>query len=56
MSPKIFRLVGLICCLAAVVFGVAYFSGRPIWGTIATPFLMFVAGALLLIRARFTRS
>jgi hypothetical protein len=55
MSSKIFRIVGIICCLAAVVLGVAYFSGRPIWGTVATPFLMFVAGALLLIRARFTK-
>lgn len=56
MSPKILRIVGVIVCLTAVVFGVAYFSGNPIWGTVATPFLMFVAGALLLIRARLTRS
>ncbi|MFN7927024.1 MAG: hypothetical protein U0Y68_03610 [Blastocatellia bacterium] len=56
MLPKIFRLIGLLCCLAAVVLGVAYFTGRPLWGNVMTPFLMLLAGALLLVRARLTRS
>lgn len=55
MSPAIFRLVGLVCCIAAAVLGFFYFAGRPLWGVWYTPFLLFGVGALLLVRARFTK-
>jgi predicted membrane chloride channel (bestrophin family) len=56
MSPKIFRLIGLICCVAAaVIFVLNYTNTYPI-GSTFTPFLLLGVGVLLLVRSRLTRS
>ena len=56
MISKAIYLVGLGCCLGAAILGVLYFTGKTSFGSVYTPFLLFGIGALLLIRARLTRS
>ncbi len=56
MSPKIFRVVGLIFCLAAAVTFVLSYTGTYSIGSVYTPYLLLGVGVLLVVRARLTRS
>ena len=56
MSPKIFRIIGLSCCLAAAVIFVLNYTGTYYIGSSYTPFLLLSVGVLLVVRARLTRS
>ena len=56
MTPQIFRIIGLLCCIIAAVLAAAHFMGRPLFGSVYTPLLLVVIGALFLIRGRLTRS
>jgi predicted membrane chloride channel (bestrophin family) len=55
MSPNIFRIIGLICCVAAAVIFVLNYTGTYYIGSTYTPFLLLGIGILLLVRARFTK-
>lgn len=52
---QLIRAIGLICCLGAVILGTFYFLGRPLFGTVYTPFLLLGVGILFLLRAKLTR-
>lgn len=56
MSPKIFHIAGLACCLAAAVIFVLNYTNTYYIGSAYTPFLLLGVGVLLLVRARLTRS
>ncbi len=56
MSPKIFRIIGLICCVAAAVIFVLNYTNTYYIGQSYTPFLLLGVGVLLVVRARLTRS
>ncbi len=56
MSPKIFRIVGLICCVAAAVIFVLNYTETYYVGSSYTPYLLLGVGILLVVRARLTRS
>lgn len=56
MSPKIIRILGLICCIAAAVMFVLNYTNTYYIGSSYTPFLLLGVGVLLLVRARLTRS
>jgi predicted membrane chloride channel (bestrophin family) len=56
MSPKIIRILGLICCVAAAVIFVLNYTNTYYIGSSFTPFLLLGVGILLLVRARLTRS
>jgi len=56
MSPKIIRILGLICCVAAAVIFVLNYTNTYYIGSTFTPYLLLGVGILLLVRARLTRS
>ena len=56
MSPKIFRIIGLICCVAAALIFVLNYTNTYYIGSSFTPYLLLGVGVLLLVRARLTRS
>ncbi|MBL8205191.1 MAG: hypothetical protein JNM09_13235 [Blastocatellia bacterium] len=56
MSPKIIRILGLICCVAAAVIFVLNYTNTYYVGSTFTPYLLLGVGILLLVRARLTRS
>ncbi|HEX4946968.1 MAG TPA: hypothetical protein VFZ34_09900 [Blastocatellia bacterium] len=56
MTPKIIRIGGLICCVAAAVIFVLNYTNTYYIGSTYTPFLLLGVGVLLLVRARLTRS
>lgn len=55
MSPKIFRSVGLICCVAAAIIFVLNLTGKYDIGSSYTPYLLLGIGVLLVVRARLTK-
>ena len=56
MSPQIFRIVGLLCCLAAAVIFVLNYTGTYSIGSTYTPFLLLGVGVLLMVRARLMKA
>lgn len=56
MSPTIVRTLGFICCVAAAIIFAINYSGKMLIGSPYTPFFLFGIGALLLIRARMTKT
>lgn len=55
MSSQIFRIVGLLCCLAAPIIFILNYTGTYSIGSTYTPFLLLGVGVLLLIRARLMK-
>lgn len=56
MLPTIFRIIGLLCCVAAAVFFALSYTGTYAIGSSYTPFLLLGVGVLLLIRARLMKA
>lgn len=56
MSPQIFRIIGLLCCLAAAVIFVLNYTGTYYIGSAYTPYLLLGVGILLLVRARLMKT
>ena len=56
MLPTIFRIIGLLCCVAAAVIFVLNYTGTYYIGSTFTPFLLLGVGVLLLIRARLMKA
>ena len=56
MLPTIFRIIGLLCCVAAAVIFVLNDTGTYYIGSTFTPFLLLGVGVLLLIRARLMKA
>ena len=55
MTPKIFRILGIVLCLSAAAIGVLNLKRGMNLGLTSLPVLLIAVGALCLVRARLTK-
>lgn len=56
MTPKIFRILGIVFCISAAILAVLNLNRGLGLGLTSLPVLLFAAGVLCFVRAKFTRS